>query len=53
METFSQSEFRAGWTVRLLLVAIRACDVVGKSRRDICGLTMPGFNVTPAKVLIS
>jgi NAD+ synthase (glutamine-hydrolysing) len=29
-----------------LLVAIRACDVVGKSRRDICGLTMPGFGTT-------
>lgn len=29
-----------------LLVAIRACDVAGRPRADICGLTMPGFGTT-------
>ncbi|QDT05779.1 Glutamine-dependent NAD(+) synthetase [Rubripirellula lacrimiformis] len=29
-----------------LLVAIRACDAVGKSRSDIVGMTMPGFGTT-------
>ncbi|TWT51295.1 Glutamine-dependent NAD(+) synthetase [Rubripirellula amarantea] len=29
-----------------LLVAIRACDTLGKSRRDIVGITMPGFGTT-------
>lgn len=29
-----------------LLVAVRACDVVGRSRQDICGITMPGFGTT-------
>ena len=30
-----------------LLVAVRACDAVGKSRSDILGITMPGFGTTP------
>ncbi len=29
-----------------LLVAIRACDVAGRSRADIHGVTMPGFGTT-------
>ncbi len=29
-----------------LLVAIRACDVVGRSRADVHGVTMPGFGTT-------
>ncbi len=29
-----------------LLVAVRACDAVGRSRTDICGITMPGFGTT-------
>ncbi|MGB7323844.1 MAG: NAD(+) synthase [Rubripirellula sp.] len=29
-----------------LLVALRACDAVGKSRADIVGITMPGFGTT-------
>ena len=29
-----------------LLVAIRACDSIGKSRKDIVGITMPGFGTT-------
>ena len=29
-----------------LLVAIRACDVAGRSRGDIHGITMPGFGTT-------
>lgn len=29
-----------------LLVAIRACDAVGKARTDIAGLMMPGFGTT-------
>ena len=29
-----------------LLVAIRACDSIGKDRKDIVGITMPGFGTT-------
>ena len=29
-----------------LLVACRACDAIGRSRRDILGITMPGFGTT-------
>ena len=29
-----------------LLVAVRACDKIGKSRADILGLSMPGFGTT-------
>ncbi|TWU60705.1 Glutamine-dependent NAD(+) synthetase [Rubripirellula tenax] len=29
-----------------LLVAIRACDAIGKPRTDIAGITMPGFGTT-------
>lgn len=29
-----------------LLVAIRACDVAGRPRTDVCGITMPGFGTT-------
>lgn len=29
-----------------LLVAVRACDAVGRSRKEICGITMPGFGTT-------
>ena len=29
-----------------LMVAIRACDVAGRSRADIHGVTMPGFGTT-------
>jgi NAD+ synthase (glutamine-hydrolysing) len=29
-----------------LLVAVRACDCIGKPRTDILGLTMPGFGTT-------
>jgi NAD+ synthase (glutamine-hydrolysing) len=29
-----------------LLVAIRACDSLGKNRKDIVGITMPGFGTT-------
>ena len=29
-----------------LLVAVRACDAIGRSRKDILGITMPGFGTT-------